>query len=92
MSCLRRGVWLELAIASSLYGLFVSDPAPIKLPGAPFFAGCLFTVAALMLVMRSFARHPPPPPGANAAEGDEDVEKAKTTGHGATDELVEAQP
>jgi DHA1 family tetracycline resistance protein-like MFS transporter len=83
---------LAPAIATSLFGFFVSDQAPIKLPGAPFFAGCLFTVAAVVLVMRSFARHPPPPPGANAAEGDEDVEKDEAAGQAATDGTVEAQP
>ena len=79
-------------MATSLFGFFVSDQAPIKLPGAPFFAGCLFTVAALVLVMRSFARHPPPAPGATAAEGDEDVEKDEAAGQAATDGTVDAQP
>lgn len=61
---------LAPAIATSLFAFFVSDKSPIVLPGAPFYAGCLFTLAALALVLRSFARHPPPAPEPSAADVD----------------------
>ena len=50
------------AIATGLFGYFISDKAPFALPGAPFFASALFTLGALAFVARSFAKHPPPPP------------------------------
>lgn len=59
---------LAPAIATSLFGFFVSDQAPFRLPSAPFLSGVVFVALALGLVARSFAKHPPPPPADEEAK------------------------
>ncbi len=43
-------------VTSSLFALFISPAAPITLPGAPFFLGCLLCGVALLLALRQPAR------------------------------------
>ena len=58
------------AIATSLFSFFVSDRAPLQLPGAPFFLGSVFVAIAFALVQRSFRKYPVPP---TSAGGDEEA-------------------
>ncbi|MDP2276033.1 MAG: TCR/Tet family MFS transporter [Archangium sp.] len=51
-------------IATNLFGFFISDKAPVKIPGAAFFAGSGLLVLALFAARRTFARVPAPSPGA----------------------------
>jgi MFS transporter, DHA1 family, tetracycline resistance protein len=46
-------------MATSLFGYFVSDQAPAKLPGISFWLGGVLTFTALGLAMRTVGRHPP---------------------------------
>lgn len=41
-------------IATSLFGYFISDRAPVKLPGAPFFLSAGLLITAMLLAVRSF--------------------------------------
>jgi len=41
-------------IATSLFGFFISDRAPVKLPGAPFFLSAGLLITAMLLAVRSF--------------------------------------
>ncbi|MEQ1734960.1 MAG: TCR/Tet family MFS transporter [Rhodoglobus sp.] len=45
-------------IATNLFGYFISDAAPLKIPGAAFFAGSLLLLGALLAARRTFARVP----------------------------------
>jgi DHA1 family tetracycline resistance protein-like MFS transporter len=45
-------------LANGAFGYFVSDDAPVHLPGAAFFVGAVLWVVALLLSLRAFARHP----------------------------------
>lgn len=45
-------------ISTQLFGLFTGDGAPMELPGAPFFAGAVFFLLALVAVRRAFRRNP----------------------------------
>ncbi len=45
-------------MGTSLFAWFISEHARSKLPGAPFFVGGTLTVVALVLAMRTLARHP----------------------------------
>jgi MFS transporter, DHA1 family, tetracycline resistance protein len=47
-----------LIFTSGLFGYFTSQRAPIVLPGAPFFAGSLFLLVSLVLLVRLFRRIP----------------------------------
>ena len=53
---------LCLALAHTTYGrtlaLFISDRAPIKLPGAPFVLASGFLVAGLTVARKAFAAFP----------------------------------
>lgn len=46
-------------VSSQLFAVFTAQDAPVYLPGAPFFAGALFTALALWVAHRFFARHHP---------------------------------
>lgn len=46
-------------LSTSLFGYFISDRAPIRLPGAPFFMGALLILAALLVAIATLLRHPP---------------------------------
>lgn len=50
-------------IASSAFGYFISDRAPVKVPGMSFFVGAGFIFIALLLAVRFFGRHPENAPG-----------------------------
>ncbi len=41
-------------VASLAFGYFISDAAPIKIPGIAFFMGAALTLIALVLVLRAF--------------------------------------
>ena len=41
---------------TSLFYYFTNDNAPIYFPGAPFFAGAVFTILCVLLVARTFRR------------------------------------
>jgi DHA1 family tetracycline resistance protein-like MFS transporter len=45
-------------LATSLFGYFIGDRAPIRLPGAAFFCGGVLVFLALLLAWRSFRAHP----------------------------------
>lgn len=51
-------------IATNLFGFFISDKAPVKIPGAAFFAGAVLLVFALFAARRTFSKVPPPAPSA----------------------------
>ncbi len=53
-------MFLAPLIATNLFGYFISDRAPLILPGAPFFLSGLMMLVALFLAMRSLTRNPPP--------------------------------
>ncbi len=41
-------------VASVAFGYFISDAAPVKIPGIAFFIGAVLTLIALLLVLRAF--------------------------------------
>jgi MFS transporter, DHA1 family, tetracycline resistance protein len=41
-------------LSSAAFGYFISDAAPVKIPGIAFFMGAAFLVLALILVLRAF--------------------------------------
>jgi DHA1 family tetracycline resistance protein-like MFS transporter len=43
-------------LATSLFGYFITDKAPVHLPGAAFFASALLTCAGMVLALRAFRR------------------------------------
>ena len=45
-------------IATNLFGYFISDAAPVKVPGAAFFAGTILLLCALVAARRTFSRVP----------------------------------
>lgn len=45
-------------IATNLFGYFISDHAPVKIPGAAFFAGSVLLVIGLFAARRTFAKVP----------------------------------
>ena len=47
-------------IATNVFRYFISDSAPVQLPGAAFFIGALFLLVALWLAARTFQRLPAP--------------------------------
>ncbi len=47
---------IGVIVATSLFGYFISDDAPVQLPGAPFFFGAVVIVAGVMLAIRSFRK------------------------------------
>ncbi len=48
-------------IATNLFGFFISEKAPVKIPGAAFFAGSGLLVLALFAARSTFSRVPPEP-------------------------------
>lgn len=46
-------------LATNLFGFFISEKTPVKIPGAAFFAGALLLLIALAAARRTFARTPP---------------------------------
>ncbi len=55
-------------IATNLFGYFISVAAPVKIPGAAFFAGSLLLVFALFAARRTFGKQLPLPAGEKAGE------------------------
>lgn len=47
-----------LTFVSGLFSFFISDRAPVQLPGAPFFLGSLMMLIAFGVLLRVFRRHP----------------------------------
>lgn len=45
-------------IATNLFGYFISDAAPVKVPGAAFFAGTVLLLSALVAARRTFQKVP----------------------------------
>jgi DHA1 family tetracycline resistance protein-like MFS transporter len=43
-------------VATNLFGFFISEKSPVKIPGAAFFAGAVMLVIALVAARRTFAR------------------------------------
>ncbi len=54
-------------LSTSLFGYFIGPRAPFSLPGAGFFLGAGLLVAALLVSLRTIARHPPRSGGMPAA-------------------------
>lgn len=57
-------------VATGIFGYFISNRAPIHLPGAPFFLGSLLVFTGLILALRCFRKNIPiadPPPPATPA-------------------------
>ena len=46
-------------LATNLFGSFISDGAPVKSPGAAFFAGSILLLLCLMAARRTFRLVPP---------------------------------
>ncbi|MDP1826293.1 MAG: TCR/Tet family MFS transporter [Archangium sp.] len=46
-------------IATNLFGYFISDAAPVRVPGAAFFAGTILLLCALVAARHTFAKVPP---------------------------------
>jgi len=47
---------IGVIVATSLFGYFISDEAPVQLPGAPFFFGAVVIIAGVLLAIRSFRK------------------------------------
>lgn len=45
-------------VSGGLFGMFTGERSIVELPGMPFFAGAVFLVVALALVMRTLRRNP----------------------------------
>lgn len=45
-------------VATNIFRYFISDAAPILLPGAPFFLGALFICGGMFLAVNTFRRFP----------------------------------
>jgi DHA1 family tetracycline resistance protein-like MFS transporter len=45
-------------IATNIFRFFISESAPIQLPGAPFFLGAVFTLIGIVLAVNTFRRLP----------------------------------
>jgi DHA1 family tetracycline resistance protein-like MFS transporter len=45
-------------LATNLFGFFISERAPVKVPGAAFFAGAVLLVLGLLNAQRTFAQKP----------------------------------
>lgn len=45
-------------LATNLFGFFISERAPLKVPGAAFFAGAVLLVLGLLNARRTFAQKP----------------------------------
>jgi DHA1 family tetracycline resistance protein-like MFS transporter len=58
-------------IATELFSFFISNRAPIYMPGSPFFFSSFLTLIAILLAVRSFRKNTSAPASepANAAEG-----------------------
>ena len=54
-------------LATNLFGYFISDAAPVKVPGAAFFAGSALLFLALIQARRTFRRVPATLPSATVA-------------------------
>jgi DHA1 family tetracycline resistance protein-like MFS transporter len=46
-------------IASTLFGYFISDQAPARLPGAPFFMGAILQAFGTLIAVATLRRHHP---------------------------------
>lgn len=55
-------------IATNVFRYFISESAPIQLPGAPFFLGTIFLLLALLLAVNTFQRLPNAEFGVRSAE------------------------
>lgn len=54
-------------LATNVFRFFISESAPIKLPGAPFFLGTLFILIGILLAVNTFRRLPTPQPASVGA-------------------------
>ncbi len=45
-------------MATQIFRYFISDAAPVHIPGAPFFLGALFLIIGLLLALNTFRRLP----------------------------------
>lgn len=55
-------IFAPLIFTTGLFSYFISDRAPIRLPGAPFFLSSVLTLISLILMVRLFRRIPQPEP------------------------------
>ena len=53
-------IFAPLLFTGFLFSYFISDAAPLKLPGAPFYLGSALFLTALILMVRLFGRLPVP--------------------------------
>lgn len=51
-------------LATNLFGYFISDHAPVRIPGAAFFWGALLLFTAILAARATFKRIPATPPSA----------------------------
>jgi len=58
-------IFAPLIFTAGLFSYFISDRAPIQLPGAPFFLSSILTLISLILMVRLFRRIPQPEPAAD---------------------------
>ncbi len=66
-------------IATNVFRFFISEGAPFKLPGAPFFLGSLFQIVALYLAYRTFQRFSLP--NNETASSEDTSDSYQSTGH-----------
>ena len=52
-------IFAPLIFTAGLFSFFTSEAAPIELPGAPFLAGSVLLLVALVVLVRLFRRIPP---------------------------------
>ena len=52
---------IGMLVATGLFGYFISEEAPVKLPGAPFFFGTIIIILGALLAIRSFRKGAPSP-------------------------------
>ncbi|MEM9586351.1 MAG: TCR/Tet family MFS transporter [Planctomycetota bacterium] len=62
---------------TGLFSFFISDAAPIHLPGAPFLLGSALYASSLLIAARVFRRFPAKPPAAPATLVDSDQPDAE---------------
>ena len=67
-------IFAPLIFTAGLFSYFISDRAPIRLPGAAFFLGSILTLISLLLMHRLFRRIPQPEPTADPEMAAEPVD------------------
>jgi DHA1 family tetracycline resistance protein-like MFS transporter len=66
-------------ITTGLFGYFISDRAPVHLPGVAFFLASFLMFCGMLLALRSFRKHPPTAERASAPTQVESPAQGTTT-------------